>query len=49
VFWWGAMPVNKIALEEGAFIIVTQKMTADGLLVYNDIVNLSVSYEEEYR
>jgi len=48
-FWWVAMPTNNMTLQEGAFITVTEKMNADGQLVYNGIVNLSVSYEEESR
>ena len=48
-FWWVAMPTNNMALEEGAFVTVSEKMTADGQLVYNGVVNLSVAYEEEAR
>jgi len=48
-FWWVAMPTNNMALEAGAFVTVTEKMMANGQLVYNGVVNLSVAYEEESR
>jgi len=48
-FWWVASPVNNMALEEGAYITVLEKMDETGHLVYNGVVNLSVSYEEESR
>jgi len=48
-FWWVAMPVNNMALEQGAYVTVLEKMDETGQLVYNGVVNLSVSYEEESR
>jgi len=46
-FWWLGMPANNMTIEEGAYVTVSEKMTADGQLVYNGIVHASVAYESD--
>ena len=46
-FWWLGMPANNMAVEDGAYITVLEKMDADGQLVYNGVVHLAVSYEAD--
>jgi len=46
-FWWLGMPANNMTVEEGAYVTVSEKMTADGQLVYNGIVHASVAYESD--
>jgi len=46
-FWWLGLPANNMTLEEGAYVTVAEKMTADGQLVYNGIVHASVAYESD--
>jgi len=41
------MPANNMTLEEGAYVTVSEKMNADGQLVYNGIVHASVAYESD--
>ena len=46
-FWWVGMPSNNMTLENGGYVTVEEKMTAQGQLVYNGVVHASVAYESD--
>lgn len=46
-FWWLGMPANNMAIEEGAYVTVMEKMNASGQIVYSGVVHVSVSYESD--
>lgn len=45
-FWGLDVNANKVALAGDSYVTVAEKMKADGQLVYNGIVHVSLSYEE---
>ena len=38
--------INTVSLDDGAYVTVLEKMNADGQVVYNGVVNVSVTYAE---
>ena len=46
-FWWLGMPANNMTVENGAYVTVVEKMSADGQLVYNGVVHASIAYESD--
>ena len=45
-FWGLDVNANKVALADDSYVTVAEKMNADGQLVYNGIVHVSLSYQE---
>ncbi|WP_413701613.1 DUF3316 domain-containing protein [Psychromonas sp. KJ10-10] len=41
------MSANNVAVENGAYVTVTKKMSSDGQYVYNGVVHASLSYESD--